>query len=268
MDDKLTKDIIGAGIIILMEFGRELKSEDGDTKDRIPLNFLARTLRQLLVIQELVQGEFISDAWIIYRSLLERYFLFVYLCQARELEVFDDWCFKKMYEWENKIRSSEDLKDKPEMKNRNISAKQTQRYSMVSQDSRVLGWKRPKMEEIAKQMNLTFLYYAGYQHASGYVHPISTDGLNDYLCLMNRVSKADDSESAIILRNSRLITLLHMQHFMNQPEYNWRRIMYDLLDQLFGKMKDCQLEYSQTFQKVQALHQSGAGLLNKTGCSR
>ena len=259
----LTQDIVHTGKLMLRELGNELDSP-GNRKLKISLVFLARTIRQLDSIGKLANARCVSDGYILYRSLVERYFLFVHLCERSEFEVFDDWCFKRRYEHLNTIKSIPEFSGKPEMRNRRFSDEEKERYQRVSADPRVEKWRRPDVEMIARRSKMKFLYDAGFDWASGYVHPVSTDGNDDYLHLMGREEEADSDEISVLLGNACLISVLHVQHVMNQPEYNWRAVLYDLID-AFKKTaarEDC--DYIDTFRKVQHFHDSGAGLLSKT----
>lgn len=260
MNHELTTQITCTGTLVLREFGNQLGTAKDNPKGAISHNFLARTIRQLNAIYLLVQSEFIPDAWSLYRSLLERYFLFVHLCDANDFVLFDNWCFKKLYEFENRLKSSSTLKHKAQVKDRRVSPNHKQRYEHISQDPNVKHWHRPDPQKVAKKLGLKFLYDAGYNYASSFVHPISTDGLNDYLHLMDRKSEIGDEGKETLLSNSHLISILHIQQFLNQPEYNWRTVLYDLLDALRERIKDPAYDCTDMLLKVHQLHTKGLGL--------
>ncbi|MCH8822839.1 MAG: hypothetical protein IH984_04950 [Planctomycetes bacterium] len=260
MNQELTSQIVATAGLVLREFGNQIGYGKNNPKGCASLNFLARSIRQLQAIDLLVQKSLISDSWSLYRSLVERYFLFVNLADTNKFSVFDDWCFKKQYEIENRIKSSSDLKNKPEVKKRRFSPKDKQRYERISQDRLVKQWRRPNAEEVARHLDLKFLYDAGYAHASSFVHPISTDGLDDYLHLMNRESEIKDEDADVLLSNSQLVTVLHIQHFLNQPEYKWHVTLYDLLDALLDRNQDHSYKCSDLLRKVKIIHKTGTGL--------
>ena len=260
MQDELTSDIRETATVILWEFGRELATNrQKDPKHTISVQFLARSLRQLDAIQTLFDANFVPDVQCLFRSLLERYLLYTHLCESNEFAVFDDWCFKKAFELENRIRSSRDLKQNPGLQGRTVGSEHKDRYARVRTDDRVARWRRPDMEEVAKKLELKFFYDAGYDHASSYVHPVSTDGYNDFLILMNRESEAEDEGASGVLGNARLTMTLHLQHFLNQPEYNWRAVIYDLIDALRANCGGESRDYSVLLTKVAVLHGDGNG---------
>lgn len=260
---QLSRDIVHTATMMLHEYGNKL-TESGHLKEKLSLVLLARTVRQLQAIDALVQSTFVSDGWILYRSLLERYLLFRHLCKTGEFGVFDDWCFKERYEHLNKIKSIREFKGKPEMRDRRFREKDTTRYQRARDDQHVKQWRRPDMENIARELEMKFLYDAGYDWASGYVHPTSQDGSEDYWILMGRECDEISDESEVLLRNAPLITVLHLQHFMNEPEYHWRRVLYDVID-AFAKAADGQgSDYAEGLTKVTWFHESGGGLLSRT----
>ena len=264
MQDELTPNIRATATMILWEFGNELATDNQKVpKHIISVQFLARSIRQLAAIQTLFDKNFAPDTYCLYRSLLERYLLYTHLCESNEFAVFDDWCFKQAFESENRIRSSRDLKQNPALQGRTVSSEHKDRYARICTDDRVARWGRPDMERLAKKLKLKFFYDAGYDHASSYVHPVSMDGYNDYLILMERESETEDEGARGVLENAQLTTTLHLQHFLNQPEYNWRRELYDLIDAFMANSGGESRDYSGLLAGVAILHKNGDGLLKR-----
>ena len=262
-EETLTQDIVNTGKSMLWEFGNQLDCP-GKVKLKTSLLFLARTIRQLDAIGKLANARFVSDGCILFRSMLERYFLFVHLCKMHEFEVFDDWCFKSQYVQLNAIKSIREFSGKPQIRQRRFSSEDKARYRRVCADELVKQWRRPDIESIARDLKMKFLYDAGYDWSSAYVHPVSTDGTVDYLHLMGRAEEADANDIPTLVGNARLISVLHIRHFMNEPEYNWRHILYDLIDAFAETAGGQDCDYQGMLQAVQQLHRSGSGLLSKT----
>jgi len=254
--------------VVLFEYG-PLFSKDTQLlrKGPISANFLARSARQLHAVYLLADSDHAPSGWSLYRSLLERYLLYVHLCQKNEWAVFDDWCFKKYYEIENRIRSSLDLKSKPEVQPRDFVQKGKDRYLRVSKDPEVESWRRPDPETVARSLDLKFLYDAGYDYASGLVHPISTGGYNDYLRLMGRKDEVQEEGPAVLVEDSQLVVIMHLQHFLNEPEFNWRNVVYDLVDALRRAIKNPEGDMLTPLSKVLCLSRTGQGLAQATGRS-
>lgn len=253
------EDIILTGKMILSEYSNEL-NEQGEHKEKVSLVFLARSLRQLQAINKLIDLQQVSDGWILYRSLLERYLLFVHLCETLEFEQFDDWCFKQRYEHLNTLKSIKEFKGKPEMQNRRFSDEEKARYQRVQINPLVNEWRRPDMEGIARKLKMKFLYNAGYDWASSFVHPNTTDGMDDYLILMDRPPSHDSNDIHVLLGNACLISVMHIQRFMIEPEYNWRSILNDLIDTLAKTAGGENCDYVEMLNKVRWFHEAGGGL--------
>ncbi len=73
------------------------------------------------------------------------------------------------------------------------------------------------------------MYDAGYDYASGLVHPVSMDGHSDYLRLMGRKTEVPDEGKDVLVRNGQVVVTMHLQQFLNEPELNWREVLYDLV---------------------------------------
>lgn len=268
MTTTLTDQIVVTISVVLFEYG-PLFSKDSKLvrKGPISANFLARSARQLQAIDMLATEDHVASGWGLYRSLLERYLLYERLCAQNEFAVFDDWCFKKYYEIENRMRSSADLNNKAEMHCRDFVQKGKDRYLKVSKDPAVRSWRRPDPEASAKALDLKFLYDAGYDYASGFVHPMSVDGYNDYFRLMGLDNKVQDEGAAVLLGNSQLILTMHLQQFLNQPEFNWRNVLYDLVDAMRQSIKNPDTDVLIAFRKVLNVSEQGLGLARETGKS-
>jgi hypothetical protein len=266
MGPSLTEQITITISVVLFEYGPLFsKVPHLSRKGPISANFLARSARQLQAIHLLVEHDHVACGWPLYRSLLERYLLYEHLSAKNEFAVFDDWCFKKHYEFENRLRSSADLNVKPEVRQRDFVQKGKERYMRVSQDPHVCTWRRPDPEASAKSLDLKFLYDAGYDYASGFVHPMSVDGYNDYLRLVARADLVQDKGKTVLVGNSQLIVTMHLQQFLNQPEFNWRQILYDLTDALRDAIHNPQADVMTPLQKVLTLSKEGYGLARPTG---
>ena len=203
MNPSLTDQISVTISIVLFEYGPLFsKFPHLSRKGPISANFLARSARQLKAIDLLAAHDHVACGWSLYRSLLERYFLYEHLIAKNEFAVFDDWCFKKYYELENRLRSSPDLNNKFNFRQRDFVPKGKERYKRISQDPSVRAWRRPDPEATAKSLDMKFLYDAGYDFASGIVHPMSVDGYNDYLRLVGKAELVKDEGKGVLVGNS------------------------------------------------------------------
>jgi len=255
-ESELTEQVATTIAVVLFEYGPLFSKEpDLARKGAISANFLARSARQLKSIRLLAQNDHVACGWQLYRSLLERFLLYWHLCQHDEFAVFDDWCFKKYYEFENRLRSSADLKAKPEVQQRDFVQRGKERYERVSEDEAVRAWRRPDPKGVTKALDMKFLYDVGYDHASGFVHPMSVDGYNDYLRLVAKTDMVQDEGSATLLRYSHLVATIHLREFLNQPEFIWRKELHDLVDAIRAAILDGRADVTTPFfQKVLLLN--------------
>lgn len=252
---KLTEQMTTTIAIVLFEYGPHIRRNAAlERKGPVSANFLARSACQLQAIRQLAKSDHTASGWQLYRSLLERYLLYWHLCRHDEFDVFDDWCFRKYFEYENRLRSSMDLNTKPEMQDRDFVRKGKERYEKVSNDPRVRSWRRPDPEDVTKSMDMKFLYDAGYDHASGFVHPMSIDGLNDYYRLVGKSDYVQDEGAETLLKNSHLIVSMHIQDFLNQPELRWGAVLYDTVDAMRASLVSPDVDVDTPFGKVLTLN--------------
>jgi hypothetical protein len=148
--------------VILFEFA--CHNERAATRDLIVRNFIARADTMVRGIFRLWEIKDYGDCWIIHRALLDRLFHLHALNDHNQFDSFDDWSFKKQYEAANRLRSDPDLKGQLKGLVDDLTIEQKARYQRLVKTPP--DWDRPKAEDVAKAMGLTFLYTYGYDFAT------------------------------------------------------------------------------------------------------
>jgi hypothetical protein len=211
--------------VVLLEFAQYGRS----LRDTIARNFVARGMSCTQNIFVVWKAGSEQDAWILHRSLLERLFLLHHLAETDSFSDFDDYSFLSMYEarqgWLSDV----------EMKNRTpVSLKERQKADKARYDQikgKQSKWRRPKAEDVAKKMDLGFLYKFGYDYASTHVHAMASDGEADYVALTTP-SRTPTTPDATVVRNSILVQSMLVQEALNVSCLRWRAIVYDFMDQI------------------------------------
>lgn len=156
-------------------------ARNGDgLRDQIARNFVARGMACLDSILLVWQSESEKDAWILHRTLLDRLFHLHSLAAKNNFAEFDAFSFKATYEARNRLASTQN----PVLRSKLASSlKQTQRFNRERYEKILdsgVEWRRPKAEDVAKEMGLECLYGLGYDYASTHVHPMADDGEVDF----------------------------------------------------------------------------------------
>lgn len=174
-----------------------------DAKETVLRNFIAKSHSLLNSILILVKEDQIDESKALYRLLIERYFYLEYLEEKNLYQEFKDWSFVKTFEIRNKMRSHSKFNNdsvKAELKDNEFQIKTYQ--ELKSQKNK---WIEPKLENFAKEIDLTFLYSLGYDLGSSHIHPRADEGFWDALRI---VKKENASETVVtnLLSNSILIS--------------------------------------------------------------
>ncbi len=133
--------IRAVGVLVLYSFSKYSLS----TKDAIIRNFIARVIVSLKGILKLYEIEDYADCWVLYRGILERWFLLRALGKENSFELFRKWSDKQKYNFKNRIRSD------PRLKNGFYKGYFSDMDKFRENTKEKIDWKRPKMEEIAKK---------------------------------------------------------------------------------------------------------------------
>lgn len=157
--------------ILLFEYARH---NEASARNLITRNFIARADTMVRGIFELWEITDYGDCWVLHRCLLDRLFHLHALNDRNQFDSFEDWSFKMQFDAANRVRSDPDLTEQQHALVNNLTVEQKTRYRQLSE--RTPEWRRPKAEDVAKSMDLMFLYRYGYDFASQHVHPMANDG--------------------------------------------------------------------------------------------
>jgi hypothetical protein len=207
---------------------------DLERKDNCIKNFISRGFHCLQSIRLLCESRCFSDAWVIYRVLIERLFYLRYLNDHNEYREFEEWSFLQSIKYRNHIMSDEEFCKRVKESELKLTESEAERIRQI--DDTVKNWKRPKMEDIAKSMKMKFLYDYGYNHASTSVHPLINDGIEDYLDLTKLKQYANDTIETL-KKNSILIGSMLLQEGLNNSKYKWMTIVYDCIDAIRNELE-------------------------------
>jgi len=212
--------------MLLLEFARH--GETALTRDLIARNFIARADVMVRGIFRLWEIKDYGDCWIIHRALLDRLFHLHALNDRDQFDLFDDWSFKMQYGAANRVRSDPALKGQLNGLVDELTVERKARYARLVENCP--DWRRPKAEESARAMDLTFLYRYGYDYASQHVHPMSNDGQEDFFNITGLEPKPAFPAWEVVLRNSVLVASLIVQEALNASTLSWCRVVYDAVD--------------------------------------
>lgn len=211
--------------VVLLSFAKHGQG----LRDKAARNFVARGMSCTESIFAVWMAGSEQDAWILHRSLLDRLLHLHYLGETDGFTDFEEYSFLSMYEARHQLLSDPDIRPKVSARVKEIQRRDRPRYdAAVAKEGR---WRRPKPEDVAKRMDLGFLYRFGYDYASTHVHPMSGDGEADFNALI-AAPRAVVLPDATVVRNSILVQSMLVQEAFNVSKMRWRAIAYDFLDQV------------------------------------
>ncbi len=155
-----------------------------NVKQIIIRNFIAKSHSLLQSIFLLLQEDQEGEAIALYRLLIERYFYLEYLHRTNLYQEFKDWSYIKTFESRNKMRSNSSFNDKHTKKLLIDDKEQVKKYKELKANSNL--WIEPKLENLAKEIDLSFLYSMGYDLGSSFIHPRADEGYWDALRIVKK----------------------------------------------------------------------------------
>lgn len=231
---------------------------DCERRDVIIRNFIARSTMSLKAIYALWSTKNYQDAWSIHRGLLDRLFHLHYLGENDQFEAFDDWSFYRQFSALNRVKSDKEFKNQATGWDYELSIEQKERIRRLEEDPP--RWNRPKAEEVAKDMDLVFLYKYGYDYGSMHVHPMSDDGQQDFFTITRLEPAPRFPDQITLLHNSVLVGTLILQEAMNRSSFRWRALIYNLVDEIRTFIGTGDTSFKESFVKFAHLAESGEEL--------
>jgi len=220
---KITEGVTG---FILFEFANNV----GIKKNTIIRNFIARSFTSLKGVFNLWEAKAYQDCWSINRCLIDRLFHLHYLAQTDSYEDFEKYSFIRQYETLNKINSDKEFKNK--LGDEYIKNLKDNRIKYNEYKSENIRWARPNAEDMAKDMDLDFLYRYGYDYASMHIHPMANDGEEDFYNFTGLEPRPNFTNQIVVIHNSILIMTLILQEGLNTSDLLWRSILYNTIDSI------------------------------------
>ncbi|MFY4727465.1 DUF5677 domain-containing protein [Nitrospira sp. BLG_2] len=237
-----------SGIVLLSfaKHGQELRNT-------VARNFIARGMSCTQSIYAVWKTGSEQDAWILHRSLLDRLFHLHHLAETEGFTGFEEHSFLAMYEARHQLLSDPDMSRKAPRSLNEIQEKDRSRYEAISRKQP--RWRRPKPEDVAKKMNLGFLYRLGYDYASTHVHPMAGDGEKDFTTLISPPGAAKLTDATVI-KNSILVQSMLVQEALNISSMRWRAIVYEFLSQIRIFLETGDPRFQETLYKIGQAWQS------------
>ncbi|NOR45925.1 MAG: hypothetical protein GQ534_10100 [Candidatus Delongbacteria bacterium] len=223
-----------------------------NTKDTIIRNFLARSARSLKSIFSLYKLADYQNAWIVYRALLDRLFHLNSIGKKDEFLKFDDWSIFEQYKAQNKVKSDKIFKHEAVGCAYELSDDKKSRIKKLSKNNPT--WKRPKAENIAKEMKMEFLYKYGYDFASMHVHPMSNDGEEDFFSITKFKFAPKFPLQITVLGNSLLVSTLILKEALNLSSFSWHKLLYTYINQVISFLDKGDISYKKTFIELARLY--------------
>jgi hypothetical protein len=183
----------------------------------------------------------------LHRSLLDRLLHLRHLGETNGFSDFEEHSFLSMYEARHQLLSDPDMRAKVPLTLKDLQKNDRPRYESIAQKQS--RWRRPKAEEVAKRMNLGFMYRFGYDYASMHVHPMAADGEADFTILISPPG-AVQLPDATVVKNSILVQSMLVQEALNVSNMRWRAIAYDFLDQVRVFLGTGDLQFQMTFYRI------------------
>ncbi len=187
------------------------------------------------------------DAWILHRSLIDRLFHLRYLGETGGFSEFDDFSFASLYEARQRLLADPDMRSELPESLKDTQQRDKARYEQIP--PRQSRWRRPKARDVAKQMDLCFLYSCAYDSASAQIHPTSDEGDADFEILTKPLGTVA-LPSSIVVTNSILIHAILVQEALNVSEMRWHSLAYDFLDHVLLFLKTGEQRFQSTMREI------------------
>lgn len=238
--------------MVLFSFARH----DCDTKNIIIRNFIARsaiTLKSVFALWDVCDFQ---NAWVVHRALVDRMFHLHSIGMNDEFSKFDDWSFFEQYKAQNRVKSDDLFRHQAVGWVYELSDEQKKRIKELEKNKP--AWRRPKAESVAKDMGMEFLYKYGYDYASMHVHPMASDGQEDFYTITKLEPAPNFPSNITVISNTILTSSMILQDALNHSSFRWRSTLWDFLVEVRAMLINSDDSYQISLLKLIQLFESGS----------
>jgi hypothetical protein len=238
---------------LLLEFDHHEQS----VRNKIIRNFVARTGVLTKAIYTLWLMQDYHDSWVLYRCLTDRLFHLRHLNTKNEFEVFEAWSFMTQYNALNAVRSEPEFDVSRDGATFNITTEQKERAKKLSATRQAWErWKRPKAEEVAKELDMRFLYKYGYDYASAHTHPMANDGSMDFFITTGIEPAESLDDHRAVLFNALIVATLVVKEGLSASNILWHKSVLGFFDGMLAFVKDRSEGYKMQCSSVKQIFES------------
>jgi hypothetical protein len=231
----------------------EIREEVRELTDILFLYSLARACVQIDSIFRLWDLEHYSDSLILYRTQVERLLTLHYLVDTKTIKEFDDWSFIENYENRNNAKSDQEHNQFLTKEFWTESRERIEKYQRLKKEK--VSWKRPdssQLEDIARKHNLLFLYKYGYRYASGFVHPLSSDGEAEFELVTGiKAKNKKENDTTPIINNSVVVLIFIIDLALNETNFEWNEYVFKILSSSKDFIENKSLDYKENMKIVE-----------------
>ena len=223
-------------------------SQECSLRDTTIRNLIARSSTMLNGIGHLWQVDDYQDCWILHRCLMDRLFHLKHLADTNGFDSFEAWSFFQEANVLNSLFSDTEFSKLKDLPSSRLTSEQKARYAGMSKSPP--RWKRPKAEDMAKSLDMRFLYKLGYDYGSRHVHPMADDGNADFYSITKLKPAPDFPDQGVVLSNSIIVATMIVQEGLNASHFRWRAIVYNFLSEMRNFLGDGSRDYEETLVKL------------------
>jgi hypothetical protein len=197
-------------------------------RDTICGNFVARSITMSKSIFRLYEAADYQDCWILHRCLMDRLFHLDHLATTNGFDAYEEWSFVEQYKALRRVQEDLQFPGAALDPAFELTPDQLDRAKALRKHAPV--WQRPRAEDVAKHLQMHFLYRYGYDFASRYVHPMANDGLRDFYEITELQPAPTFPDELVVLSNTLLVSTMLVQSAMNASSLLWRNVLYEFLE--------------------------------------
>lgn len=245
----------------------DLRTLVRDKKDIMFMYSLARAVIQVESIFTLYELNHLSDCMVLYRTQVERLLTLYYLVDSNTINDFDDWSFIQNFETRNKAKSDNEHKEHLNPKFWKESKERIERYQRLKKKG--VKWARPnpdKLEEIAKKHYVFDLFKYGYKDASGFVHPLASDGEDEFgLVIGLKPKNRVELDTRPIINNALVVFIFIVDFALDEMNFEWNEFAFKFFNSCKDSIRNGTQEYKENKRIIDGFISNNLPIYKKYG---
>jgi hypothetical protein len=207
-------------------------------------NFIAKSVMMVRSIYNLWTISAFQECHILQRCLVDRLFYLRKLISENSFKDFEEWSSVEQHDFQMRLRAD------TRFKHRTSNAPpipESEKIRIKDLKKKKMNWQIPNAGKIAEEIGRDYLYLFSYDYGSMHIHPIATDGQQDFYTLTKIETSLEFPSNDFVLKNAIHILWLIVTDAIHYKDWPIAQELNDFFESFFKFVESGSQQYRLDF---------------------